>query len=229
MSLTDLDAARAVADLYDPAIGTDPSKWLHLDAGGDDDQVYWALRDLGPALGLLYRGSILGVDWERDFEAYPYQDPDLGLVHGGMFQGMRKSVEEAHALIAGRPYLVAGHSLGAGRANLATGLGVVRDHVPLATVLWGEPRAGGDRLVGLNATVRLRSYRNTDGGIIHDPVTDLPPALPVPFRHAGGSSRPLLDVVEPPGDFADVIPTNYHHFALYLAATAKLNPVPLIL
>ena len=229
MTLTDLDAAQGVADLYDPVVGADRARWLHLDVGDDDDRVYWALRDYGAALGLFYRGSILRVDWERDFLAMPYDDPALGLVHAGMLIGMRKSVEQAHATIAGRPYFIGGHSLGAGRANLATGLGVVRGHPPLATVLWGEPRAGGDRLVGLNATVRLRSYRNTDGGIIHDPVTDLPPAAPVPFRHAGGTARPLLDVVEPPGDFADVVPTSYHHFALYLAATGKLTPVPTLI
>ena len=216
MSLTDLDAARAVADLYDPAIGTDPSKWLHLDAGGDDDRVYWALRDLGPALGLLYRGSILGVDWERDFEAYPYQDPDLGLVHGGMFQGMRKSVEEAHALIAGRPYLVAGHSLGAARALLAAALLKQSGFAADLVVALAPPKPGCAALgKALDGIEDIFSFVN---GL--DPVPHLPASLPSwPYSQP----RSLISVRKHPYEGFPLL-SRWHASVLYREAVNALVP-----
>ena len=87
MTVADLEVAQAIAALYDPLTGSDRARWLHLDTGGDDDQVYWAIKLSASGVPIVvYRGSKLLVDWERDFEAVPYQENDLhlGLVHGGM-------------------------------------------------------------------------------------------------------------------------------------------------
>lgn len=226
MTVTDLEVAQAVSDLYDPVVGADRTKWLHLDQGGDDDEVYWAIRLSQSGVPIVvYRGSKILVDWERDFEAFARVDKDLGLVHAGMYQGVRLSVSQAAAIIGDRPYFIGGHSLGAGRGNLAAGVGVVTGRPPLGVVLWGEPRAGGDKLVSLLGPIPVRSYWNT-GVLFDDPVPDLPWDEPIPFRHAGGAVRPLIDVHEAPGGLEDAIPTAYHAFNLYLAATAKLSPMP---
>ena len=228
MTVADLEVAQAIAALYDPLTGSDPAQWLHLDTGGDDDQIYWAIKLSASGVPIVvYRGSKLLVDWERDFEAVPYQENDLhlGLVHGGMYKGVPKSCSEAAKILGNEPYILAGHSLGAGRAAQAAGIGVATGRPPLALILFGEPRAGGDRLVSVLSSIPVRSYRN-GGEILHDPVTDLPPSAPIPFRHAGGAARPLIDVHELPSGADVLVPTAYHSFSLYEKAIARLSPMP---
>ena len=90
----------------------------------------------------------------------------------------------------------------------------------------GEPRGSGDAVVQLLKGIPLRSYRNRAPILLRDPVPDLPPSEPVPFRHGGGNGRPLIDVSVMPTGLGRFRPSAYHHFQLYNAATARLSPMP---
>lgn len=222
MSLTDLEIIQAVNALYGP-VGSDPTAWAHLDTGAGDG-IYWAVKAAGGFSLVIFRGSVTGLDWLRDLEAIPFYDRELGLVHDGFFTAMRTVWGEALPTISSGPWVACGHSLGAARAALLAGLGVVHGMPPAAVVLFGEPRPGGEKLASILSSVPLRSYRNV-GADGHDEVTDEPPHAPIPFRHAGYPKRPLIDLTasSAPGDFS---PFRFHHSALYEAATEKLSPMP---
>jgi len=114
---------------------------------------------------------------------------------------------------------IAGHSLGAARATLFCGLLIAWGLIPMARVVFGEPRSGCDDLTNLLRVIPHNvSYRNADiHG--HDLVTDVPTSPP--FNRV----TPLIDVYAPPPPNDSWGLLAYHHAYLYQNGLNSINPV----
>src|ERR1700674_3535176 len=215
--IPDAIVAGLCVGLYHPELR--PVAWDHLDPGNDPDHVCWGLRRIGDIDVVVLRGSTARIDWRRDLDSWanPFRHDALGPVHAGFLAGMDDTWREMRPLLRepGRT-IVAGHSLGAGRACILTGM-MVRDGVaPMARVCFGEPRPGFQHLADLIAGVPARSYRNGDGWH-HDLITDVPYFVPPlsyvhPARLTAVDARPAPELSGKLGIFA------YHHMPLYEVA-----------
>lgn len=218
MPVTDLDIVDLVQLSYRP-----DSKWDFRFAGPTDDDLTVCVERLGDIYVVVFPGTTDVQGWLRDFEAFPatvHDHPQLGPIHAGFWAGMEQVWGLLDIRLDGKPTVVTGHSLGAARASLFTGLLTAAGRLPLATIMFGEPRAGMAPLATLLEPVTIRSYRNGD-----DPVTEVPFNLPgFPYQHP----RPLIPLdakpiaLDPWGPLAD------HHIELYAGGVGALNPVPSI-
>lgn len=190
--------------------------WDHFDAGQIGDNICWGVKRVDGTAVVVLRGSVTRLDWLRDFQsiADPFHHDDIGPVHPGFLSGMRGVERELGGLVARtEPLIIAGHSLGAGRAAILTGLLVIDGWKPTARVVFGEPKPGFAQLASIIANVPGRSYRNGDD-THHDLVTDVPFSFPPEqFVHP----TPVIPVCarpEPP-DFASRGMFAWHHMPLY--------------
>lgn len=187
----------------------------HYDAGMDDG-VCWALKKLDGCDIIVFRGSVTMQDWIRDFRALAIPSP-IGHVHGGFYAGMANVWSEVRSLVT-QPAIVTGHSLGAARAGVLTGLMIKDGSPPIARIVFGEPKPGLLDLAQLVKEVPARSYRNGDD-THHDVVTDVPLSFPPeqyvhPTPIVPVCAKPAGDLFEQLGIFA------WHHIELYQAAVA---------
>jgi hypothetical protein len=168
--ITDRDIADLCADIY---LNPDPVDWSVLEL--PPDGIAFGIKDFGPALALIFRGSVTLVDWLRDAEvvADPLMHDRLGPVHPGFFEGLPELWARLRPTLAAKPCIVAGHSLGAGRASLLTGLMVLDSQPPIWRLCFGEPRPAFPQGGAIIAKVRGRSFCNGNGRA-HDLVTDVP-------------------------------------------------------
>ena len=204
--------------------------WDHFEQPQRDDGICWGLKRIGGsglALGIdvvVLRGSVTQQDWFRDFDALadPFESDErqletflhhlgfsiegaaeehafLGPVHPGFLAGMEAALAAMRPLLR-ENIIIAGHSLGAARAAILTGL-MVHDAnlnkapAPLACVTFGQPRPGFAKLAGVIASVPQRSYCNGNGSLV-DMITEVPIAFgPENYVHP----HPLTDVCEEPG------------------------------
>jgi hypothetical protein len=237
---SDAEIAALCNGIYDYP-GFAPVVWDHLELPEQDGGICWALKRLGAVDVIVLRGSTTPGDWLRDFDAVadPFIHSDLGPVHPGFLAGMEKAWQAMQPLcgsFAGdlsqqrdRNVIVTGHSLGAGRAAILTGLMVhaAKSHqavAPLARVVFGEPRPGFPQLARLIGSVSARSYRNSNGSA-YDLVTDVPIALGLEdYVHPCS----LSDVCEAPGPnwTKQWGPFAWHAMPLYLAALEKQEGLP---
>ncbi len=193
--------------------------WEHYDAGESGDRVCWALKRVGADVVVVLRGSVTMLDWLRDLTAIadPFHHDELGPVHPGFLSGMCTLERELGTMVAKTESLtIAGHSLGAGRAAILTGLLVADGWTPQARVVFGEPKPGFAQLARIIACVPGRSYRNGDG-THHDPVTDVPLSFPPEeFVHP----TPIIPIMARPAtsDFSGLGLFAWHHMPLYLKA-----------
>lgn len=215
MSVTDKQVVDWVASLYGADPQFDDLLWPEADAG-----VCTGLKRLDGIDLIIFRGSTTGTDWERDFLAVPLPSrahPKLGWAHPGFLIGLDTALERYRPLLrSGVKTIVAGHSLGAGRAAEFGGLLLADDpDLDLEAVLFGEPRSGCETLRHLWAGKPYRSYRNADpSGAGHDLVTDVPTDPPY------CQNRPLIDVFGAPAPTDPWGLFKYHHVQLYQAALA---------
>lgn len=210
--------------VYRPGALIDPT-WDHFDLGADDG-VCWALKKLDGFDVVVFRGSITVQDWMRDLFVLPLPGiipllTKIGHVHAGFWMGMENVWSEVRPLLT-QPVIVTGHSLGAARASILTGLMVNDGTIPIARVVFGEPKPGLIDLGELIKGVPARSYRNGDR-LHHDVVTDVPMTLP---PHQFVHPTPIVPVcAEPTGDlFSRLGAFAYHHIELYVAAVTALTP-----
>lgn len=211
-----VDAITLVYGLYAypdaPVIG-----WDYRDDGSGSDGVYWAATRLNGLLWCILRGSVTEADWQRDFYAIvdPFLHDDLGTIHPGFYKGLPLvrdrllSLAKPDELIA-----VAGHSLGAARSKLLTGLLCIAGRPPVCRRAFGEPHSGMDKLDQIVAAVYDDiSYRNVGPDSADwedvDLVTTVPPWFNRP-RFTDETVNPAAN--DPWGPF------RYHHAALYAAA-----------
>lgn len=217
--ISDKDVAALCAGIYgypgQPPIVWDQSQFPP--AG-----ISFGLKDLGPAIVVVFRGSVTLWDWLHDAEttADPFEHVGLGPVHPGFFDGLEALWQQLKPTLATKPCIIAGHSLGAGRASLFTGLMVLDGVKPLRRVCFGEPRPAFPQAGGIIAQVSGRSYCNGNGRA-HDLVTDVPFTTWIEdYVHPTS----MIPVCMPPTD-ADVQRDAlfaWHSMTLYANATPDL-------
>jgi hypothetical protein len=217
--ITDRAIAELCVALY-AYPGNPPMTWDYHDPG-EYDGVCWALKCIDDTDVIILRGSTTQADWIHDAETWaaPVTRYEwMGPVHYGFSCGMERMWDDVKKRIGGLDVIVAGHSLGAGRACILTALMTADKRPPSARVCFGEPRPGYAQLGEFIKDVPARSYRNA-GAWGHDLVTDVPFTLPeFPFVHP----MPLIDIDVPPDQeivsrwsvFAG------HHLPLYVRGLA---------
>lgn len=210
-------AALCVASYLEPS--QSGVAWDHFDTGESGDQVRWGVKRVGADVALILPGSRTFMDWLRDFMTFadPFHHDDVGPVHPGFLSGMR-TLERELAQLVGKtePLYITGHSLGAGRAGILSGLLVLDGWKPAARVVFGEPKPGFVQLADIIKDVPGRSYRNGDARH-HDQVTDVPFSFP-PEQYV--HPTPIIPVCARPdgGLFAEFGVFAWHHMPLYQAA-----------
>ncbi len=217
--ITNLRAAEICAALYG-VLPTATVVFSYVD-DGEDDGVVWAVAHEGDTDVVAFRGSVTPGDWLRDTFATPYADRDLGPVHHGFYLGLRNVWADMQPLLRGGPVVLTGHSLGAARAAIMSGIMVSFGRPPAARIVFGEPKPGFQQLADVCKIVPTKSFRN-GCGINHDVVTDLPLTVPVFGLHyvRQGLVTPV-DVDPDPDDQSGVF--TYHHIHLYLKAMQTLE------
>ena len=203
-----LALAQAAADIY-----TLSGDWL---AQAEPGGVYVALRQDPAGTIVCFRGSVTNEDWTRDFSALPHKHPVLGWCESGFVEGM----DDAGAWVAASlpkdtPYAVCGHSLGAARALIASGLLTAAGRPPERILALGCPRPGFRQLsdILLGGGYPIEIYRNGP-----DPVAEVPLVLPhLPY------CKPVADqsLHEVPANPLHLF--GWHSIKLYLAGVARLS------
>lgn len=213
--ITDSQIAALLVQLYAGGAGFD-----HYEPGQGDHGICWAAKIMPEEALFLLRGSVTAEDWIRDFVALasPFEHQKFGEVHPGFLIGMDDATDAMFAMWNKKARIViAGHSLGAGRASIAAAEFLQRG-VPanlIRTVTFGQPKPGMQFFADYISGVTQTSYRNTFGGS-HDIVTSLALTLPGQwYVHP----KPLIDVSQAPAN-SDVTCTALHHMPLYAAALA---------
>lgn len=211
--------APAEAGLYAGA----SSAWDVYDPG-DVHGICYGIKRIEDIDVVVLRGSITFTDWQRDFAAFPTSRPSpLGPLHYGFSIGM----ERAWATIkpqVGAKVVVTGHSLGAARAAILTGLMVLDSRPPIRRVVFGEPKAGFQPLADIVGKVPGASYSNGDGKH-HDLVVDVPFSFP-PDNYV--RPTPLVFVTaQPTGSIWERFgPFAFHHISLYQQGVADFLANP---
>jgi hypothetical protein len=182
--ITDKDLTRFQLGIY----GFADIDWSYRTP--DTDSIVWGKAyindtDLGNIEIIALRGSVTLEDWKRDFEAIadPFSHSVLGPVHPGFCLGMDQVCE--YILKGSNPAqkrIIIGHSLGAARAAILTGLLTANGTPPISRVVWGEPLSGEAPLKKIISNIPTRSYWNGDWGpehyrrfaVVKDPVPSVP-------------------------------------------------------
>jgi len=134
---TDTDIAQLCLAIYSSS-----GAWDQLEL--PEDGIAFGVKDLGTVIALIFRGSTSLPDFIHHSEAIadPFEHDGLGPVHPGFFAGLPELWDRLKNTLTNKPCVVAGHSLGAARASLFTGLMVPADHSPVRRLCFGEPRSG---------------------------------------------------------------------------------------
>ncbi len=159
---------------------------------------------------VTFAGSESGLDWLRDFEAVPWEHPQLGVLHAGFWQGMEPAFEALRPKLTGS-IAIQGHSLGCAHASILAGLCAVNGIAVDQLTLFAPPRPGYQQLQDIiNAHVKVRlAYRNGP-----DPVPEVPISLPG-FPWIGPS---LTHIEDSPSGIEALDPARWHSISLYRKA-----------
>jgi lipase (class 3) len=204
--------------------GLPAATWDRFDDGKDSDQICWGVKIVDDCDVLVFRGSTTFEDWRRDFNVWadPSVHSKIGPVHPGFLDGLDQVLQEYQEFRGnpGRKLVVAGHSLGAGRASILCGLAIVAGIVPAGRVVFGEPRPGFPALAQLLSSIPdSRSYRNGKfNSFEHDLVTDVPVRIG-PLQYVHPTRLIEVSALPPPDDEWGVF--SYHHMQLYARALAQ--------
>lgn len=203
--ITDLMLAELCRDTYLPDVCVE----LHHSHGA----VHFTTRQ-------WFGKTVIGIqgthDWrqiETDLKMWPKWSRRGYWVHSGMISAAEIlcCYIDLHQIELPPPYVLTGHSLGAGVATALAG--ELREWVKprdITVVGFGSPRVG--ILRGLKralAPMDVRLYRFGD-----DPVPGQPWCFPVPYRHV----RKLIEVGHDLGD-----PLDAHHVDGYVAAMRRMQ------
>lgn len=145
-----LPLCRAAAACYDPAVAPtfqNAEKLVH---------VYQSVVTI-PDGGLrfccfAFEGTTDWEEWIVDFVAGPVpyeQHPDAGMVHAGYLlnvQSVLADIQGAISALGDPPFVICGHSKGAGEAIICHMLLRASGMTPLATRAYEPPRVGGPKL-----------------------------------------------------------------------------------
>lgn len=197
--IPDIALAKLCAASYDPDATWD-QEW---NAEGIDVQVI----KVGSIHVICFRGSVTEQDWTRDFSTWLKKDPDIGYCHAGFLSGMHVVVANLMSSIGVEPYAVTGHSLGAARALIFSGLMTAIAHIrPTQVTTFGTPRPGFAKLSEIlnGGGYPIHLYKNRS-----DPVTDVPWWMGL-FKHPVEQIKLDVDPGTGPRPFSD------HKIACYV-------------
>jgi len=210
MLITDLALAQLCDDLYQ-----DRSSNFDVIDPGLDDRICWAMHRTEDEDVIVLRGSVTPSDWILDSMASPCPDRRFGYVHHGFLIGLDHAWEDMRIVLRpDRPTVITGHSLGAARASILTGIMLADNRAPSRRVVFGEPKPGFANLAQYIKDVPARSYR-TGRNEAHDLVTDIPFTMPhVGLNYVHPVPLSLLNVTPDPTDQSGIFV--YHHIGLYV-------------
>src|SRR5208337_1832770 len=182
--------------------------------------IYWAIKEINDIQYVVFRGSATFLDWIRDFMTFgdPFYPSPFGLVHPGFHIGTPEVYQQLKPMLI-KPFVICGHSKGAGEADNIVASACLDDNPPLMRCVFGEPRPGDKKFGQIMRNVASFSFLNED---LHgnDEITNVPWYIwPECFEHPS----PLFFVSEPPAPNDDWGPFAYHHMQLYYAAATKLT------
>ena len=207
---SDLDLARLCA-----ASELNPTGFDFIDDGAETG-VWVGIKHLPDTDVIVFRGSISIEDWWRDAHAEMISLPHIGLVHSGFAENMVATYQKINGMTK-KSRIITGHSLGAARACIYSGL--LTQYFggdPAKIVIFGCPRPGAQGLVDALADVPITSYKNR-----HDPVTDVP--LPAPPEFPYVHVRPQI-AVDGMVDFSLGAPWDDHHIVNYCKGLENAKP-----
>ena len=194
--------------------------------GTSNVRVVWGAKLADDGItDVVFRGTTDLAALLMDLHALHTQDvPILGRVHPGFYDSMEWVWQAVRSNIP-PPWRFSGHSLGAARASILTGLAVRDGKPPVARLGWGEPKSGFAELAKLIGSIPTRSYRNSSraGGRHHDPVTDVPAYFP---NYEYVHSATLIDICSPPTDKPEWDLLAWHSCQLYAEGTSECSPTP---
>jgi hypothetical protein len=181
--------------------------------------VDWAAKHYPDCNVLIFEGSHDLPDWENDFKAEMKYIPSLGGVHSGFYNGLPEACSQAvQYLSKDKLTIICGHSLGAGRAHIATGIFAKSEYNLLETVVFGSPLPGDQTLADIIAPFPNRSYWNYKNPFEHDFVGDVPLWLP-DERYVIPRKRIIIN--EPPSIPDPWLVLSWHHSELYVQGLAR--------
>ena len=208
--MTDKELAQLQLGIY----GHVPVTWDFFT--GQYVDVVWGAKKTEFSTVIVLRGSVTLPDWLDDFTAIadPFAHDGLGPVHPGFYKGMDGVWQQIKSSTSGQR-IVVGHSLGAARAAILTGLMVLDGQPPIYRCVWGEPKSTFAQGAVIIGKVLAKSYRNGDMRV-HDPVTDVPLSFP-PMEYQRASV--ITDIsVTPTDDWHGLSPKvvlAWHNMKLY--------------
>ena len=181
-----------LAQLSQYIYSVNTSYWDHY---LEQDGVVLGVKKSGDADIVVFRGSDNLEDWRRDLDEVPKYHPILGFIHQGFLDGMDK-VAQTLIPALGPSIVVTGHSLGAARAWILSGLLSAACKPAAQVTVFGSPRPGFKKLreVIMDGGSVNTSYRDR-----LDPVTEVPYLLgeyvhvvePIPVDCAPGKIEPF--------------------------------------
>lgn len=101
----------------------------------------------------------------------------LGFIHAGFYEGAEAAISTVAGLVAGGPYALTGHSLGAAEALLLGALMIERGKAPVKIGAFAPPRVGGQLFLEVLAKVPVSGYR-FGSDVVPDVPFTLDPEFP---------------------------------------------------
>jgi Lipase (class 3) len=220
-----LDEVKNAAFLCEALYGQASIDWGWDYRTNDDAVIYWGLKRVANVAYVCFRGSTTVEDWLKDFNAFadPFTVDGLGPVHPGFFQGMPDVWTEIKSKLNGEAFILTGHSLGSGEADICAGLAVLDNRPPAAKIGFGSPKAGFKQLGNLLKNIPDYCFRNTNG-INWDLITSVPfTFFPEEYQH----TAPLFNVCAQPVEDDSWGPFAWHRMQYYREAISGLTEAAL--
>lgn len=152
-------------------------------------KIHIGLKQVEAVWYVIFRGSSDWQDWVHNLEAFPIPVDGIGLVNFGNHLGVPDVRAQIYAIVGDAPFVLAGHSRGAGQAAAFACYAARDGKKAAALVPLGIPRTGDSEFwYGLEG-IPITAFRTRDGDEA-DPVTE----QPLEF---------LDDYIDPPA-FADL-------------------------
>lgn len=180
-------------------------------------EVTFAVKCYPDCNVVLFEGSHNAPDWEHDFEALMIHPIELkgAAVHSGFWEGLREAfVKILPYLAKDKLTILCGHSLGAGRVNLAAGLLLHYQFYNVRRVKFASPRSNDKYLAKLLVESPLTSYINYHDEEHHDFVCDVPRCIPIIADYDTREPKILIDVPPQADDTWGFLA--WHHLFLYI-------------
>lgn len=217
--ITDKDCADLCSESYASFSPRSLVTWDFWESGLGNDGVAYGIKVIEDKPVIVFPGSRTFLDWRRDLDTWPSAPivhDTIGRIHPGFYHGMEVTWEKIRVRLGNTPAILVGHSLGAARANLLSGLATL-DEVPvIGKVLFGEPKAGMEALAAVTSRVPGRTYRN-GGDRFHDQVTDTPYYVPPLLLYQHDRDFALVSAAPAPHDLWGFFA--WHHMPLYASKT----------